>query len=59
MPRTKLTKEEKKLARQEWLKNNKNRYECKICKFGSCNKGNLLAHYKRAKHIKNVKKLKN
>ena len=46
---------EKKQARKNWLSNNKKRHTCTLCNYGSCNRSNLLIHYKRKKHLKNVK----
>ena len=54
-PRKKLTPQEAKLARNIWLNNNKKRFTCPLCNYGSCNNSNLLVHYRRKKHIKNVK----
>ena len=52
--RIKLTPTEKIIARRLWLKKNKNRFQCKMCNYGSCNNSNLQVHYKRKKHLNNL-----
>ena len=56
--KNKATPEELKKLRLKWLAKNKKRFTCKLCDFGSCNQSNLRVHYKRERHIKNIKKHK-
>ena len=38
---------------KEWEIDNKNRYQCKLCEFGSANKEKLRKHFETKKHQKN------